>query len=133
MRWQSGRDPAGRGQPRRSASILALTWRRFLRSPGGLLGLMLVTLLIATAVFAPWIAPYPPLQMDRGAIYAPPSGRHLLGADELGRDMLSRLILGARVSITVASTAVPGQVGSGKDRGKRGRVIEVLPKTSKFR
>jgi len=95
----------GREQTRHSASILALTWRRFLRSPGAVLGLALVALLFVAAVAAPWLAPYPPLQMDRGAIYAPPSVRHLLGADELGRDILSRILYGARIVILVCFSA----------------------------
>jgi len=95
--------------------MLALTWRRFLRGNGGLLGLALVGLLFIAAAGAPWLAPYPPLQMDREAIYAPPSGSHLLGADELGRDILSRILHGARIVILVcfSATAVASILGIG--------------------
>ena len=95
--------------------MLALTWRRFLRGKGGLLGLALVGLLFIAAAGAPWLAPYPPLQMDREAIYAPPSGSHLLGADELGRDILSRILHGARIVILVcfSATAVASILGIG--------------------
>jgi len=95
--------------------MLALTWRRFLRGNGGLLGLALVGLLFIAAAGAPWLAPYPPLQMDREAIYAPPGGSHLLGADELGRDILSRILHGARIVILVcfSATAVASILGIG--------------------
>jgi peptide/nickel transport system permease protein len=95
--------------------MLALTWRRFLRGKGGPLGLGLVGLLFIAGACAPWLAPYPPLQMDRGAIYAPPSAKHLLGADELGRDILSRILFGARIVILVcfSATAVASVLGVG--------------------
>ena len=97
----------------RKTPARSLTLTRFAKSPGGLAGLTLVALLFATAVFAPWIAPYPPLQMDRGAIYASPGPKHLLGADELGRDILSRLLFGSRVVILVcfSATAVASVLG----------------------
>ena len=97
----------------RKTPVRSLTLKRFAKSPGGLAGLTLVALLFATAVFAPWIAPYPPLQMDRGAIYASPGPKHLLGADELGRDILSRLLFGSRVVILVcfSATAVASVLG----------------------
>jgi peptide/nickel transport system permease protein len=105
----------GRGASKGTASPLALMWNRFAGSAGGLLGITLVGLLLAAAVSAPWIAPYPPLQMDRGAIYAPPGGKHLLGADELGRDILSRILFGARIVILVcfSATAVASVLGIG--------------------
>ncbi len=92
-----------------------LIWRRFLRSRGGLTGLLLVALLFAVAALAPWIAPHPPLQMNRGAIYAPPGGMYLLGTDELGRDILSRLLFGSRVVILVcfSATAAASLLGVG--------------------
>ncbi len=92
-----------------------LTWRRFVRSKDGMAGLVLVGLLIAAAVFAPWIAPHPPLQMNRGAIYSPPGGTYLLGTDELGRDILSRLLFGSRVVILVcfSATAAASLLGIG--------------------
>lgn len=58
-----------------------------------------VGLMTLAAIFAPWIAPYPPDQLDFGAIYAGPSPAHWLGTDGLGRDLLSRLIFGARTAL----------------------------------
>ena len=93
----------------------SLVWQRFVKSKEGLAGVTLVALLFAAAVFAPWIAPWPPLQMDRGAIYASPGAKHLLGADELGRDIRSRLVFGSRVVILVcfSATAVASVLGIG--------------------
>jgi peptide/nickel transport system permease protein len=59
--------------------MFILTWRRFAKSKGGLLGLALILLLFAAAALAPWIAPYPPLAMDQKAIYSPPNLKYLLG------------------------------------------------------
>jgi peptide/nickel transport system permease protein len=58
------------------------------------------------AVFAPLIAPYDPLQQDLAGKFAPPSRAHLMGQDELGRDILSRVIYGARISLTAGLAAV---------------------------
>ena len=100
---------------RRKSAGRSLTLKRFAKSPGGLGGLALVALLFGAALFAPWISPYPPLQMDREAIYASPGAKHLLGADELGRDILSRLLFGSRIVILVcfSATAVASVLGIG--------------------
>jgi peptide/nickel transport system permease protein len=89
----------------KTTSLFSLTWRRFARSKGGLVGLALILLLFAAAALAPWIAPHPPLAMDQKAIYSPPNLKNLLGTDELGRDILSRIIFGSRVIIKVCFSA----------------------------
>ncbi|MET8699868.1 ABC transporter permease [Kitasatospora sp. NPDC058032] len=81
----------------------------------GTIAAAVIALLAAIAVLAPWIAPYDPLQVDLAATYQPPSAQHLLGTDNSGRDLLSRLIWGARTSllgpfIVVTVTAVLGTV-----------------------
>ena len=63
-------------------------------------------LLVLAAIFAPWVAPYPPNQVDLTLRLAPPSAEHWLGTDTVGRDTLSRLIYGARVSLLVGVVAV---------------------------
>jgi ABC-type dipeptide/oligopeptide/nickel transport system permease subunit len=68
-------------------------------------GLVFIGLLLLVALFAPWIAPYPYDEVDFGAITQPPSAEHWLGTDSLGRDVLSRLIYGTRVSLSVAVVA----------------------------
>lgn len=66
----------------------------------------MVCILIALAVLAPWIAPYNPTDIDVDHILEPPSRHHLLGTDELGRDVLSRMLYGARISLSVGLVAV---------------------------
>ena len=73
--------------------------RRFLRRPLAVTGLVVALAFVLAAVFAPWVAPYSPSETDFEAILAKPSLDHLLGTDELGRDILSRIIWGARASI----------------------------------
>jgi peptide/nickel transport system permease protein len=72
----------------------------------GLLGATIVGLAILTGLLAPWLAPADPLRQDVSHLMEPPSGAHLLGTDELGRDVLSRLIFGAQVSLEVGIISV---------------------------
>ena len=74
--------------------------KRFLRRPVAVAGMVVALAFVVMAVFAPWIAPYSPSETDFNATLAPPfTEGHILGTDELGRDMLSRLIWGSRASI----------------------------------
>ena len=73
--------------------------KRFLRRPLAVAGLLVAVGFILAAILAPWIAPYKDSATDFTAVLAKPSGKHLLGTDELGRDVLSRVIWGARASI----------------------------------
>ncbi len=75
-------------------------------NPLTLSGLIVVGLLVFVAVFAPLLAPYDPQQIDTYHILEPPSRAHLLGTDGLGRDCLSRLLFGARISLLVGFVAV---------------------------
>ncbi|WP_345242282.1 ABC transporter permease [Pontibacillus salipaludis] len=80
---------------------------RIVKSKTSLLGLIIITLLIIIAIFAPLIAPYHPI--DDGSVidrYQPPSGEHWLGTDALGRDIFSRIVHGARISIQIGVIAV---------------------------
>src|ERR671916_2851804 len=69
-------------------------------------GTAILSIFILMAVFAPLIAPYDPFQQDLAGKFAPPSRAHFLGQDELGRDILSRVIYGARISLTAGLAAV---------------------------
>jgi len=69
-------------------------------------GLVFVTLLVVTAIFAPWLAPYPPDQAEMLNGLQQPSWEHLLGTDSMGRDILSRLIYGSRTSLIIGLSAV---------------------------
>jgi peptide/nickel transport system permease protein len=79
--------------------------KRFLRRPVAVASLFVVFVFLLVALLAPLIAPYSQSQTDFTHILAHPSSQHLLGTDELGRDELSRLVWGARASITVAFLA----------------------------
>jgi ABC-type dipeptide/oligopeptide/nickel transport system permease subunit len=80
--------------------------RRFLRQRAAVIALAFVILLVLVAVFAPWVAPYDPLSQDLRNTLQGPSAEHWLGTDELGRDVLSRIIYGSRVSLLAAVQAV---------------------------
>lgn len=80
--------------------------RRLLRNKSATAGLILFTLLAAMALFAPWIMPYPYEATDLMNAYAGPSSQHLFGTDELGRDVLSRIIYGSRYSLSIGLLSV---------------------------
>lgn len=79
-----------------------LFWRRFARDPKACAGAAIVLLLVAIAILAPVLAPYPYDDTDLLGAWAPPSSVHWVGTDKLGRDILSRLMFGARTSLTVS-------------------------------
>jgi peptide/nickel transport system permease protein len=81
-------------------------WRRFRHQPFALGGLAFLLLVIVAAIFAPLIAPYPPDLQNLNITNAGPSGLHWLGTDDLGRDMLSRLMVGGRLSLSVGLGSV---------------------------
>lgn len=80
--------------------------RIFLQNKAAVLGMAVVLIVILMAVFAPLVAPYGPLSQELSNRLKPPSGEHLLGTDKYGRDILSRLIWGTRVSLQVGIIAV---------------------------
>jgi peptide/nickel transport system permease protein len=95
------------------ARRLRLLRRRLARRPYALLGFAVASIFVLAAVFAPLVAPYSPDATDFDAILAKSSWDHLLGTDELGRDILSRIIWGARASIQagVLATSLAMAIG----------------------
>ena len=81
-------------------------WRTFVSDPFTWVGVVLLTLIVLAAVAAPLLAPYDPLDQDLVARLDPPSAAHWLGTDTYGRDVLSRLLYGARVSLVVGFVAI---------------------------
>ena len=79
---------------------------RFLRSKTGLFGLLVVCCLVATALLADRLAPYSPYEVDVTASLSPPTRAHPLGTDLLGRDLLSRILHGSRISLYVGLTSI---------------------------
>ena len=88
----------------------ASVWRgllRFMRrKPLGAISAVIILIMIACAAFAPWIAPHDPLAYTPGRQLQPPGSEFALGSDEVGRDVLSRIVYGARVSLQVGIIAV---------------------------
>lgn len=89
-------------------------WRRAIATPFGCLGFIIVTIIVATAALSPWITPYNPSALAIQARLQPPTLAHPFGTDQLGRDTLSRVIVGARIALETALTAVglAGAVGA---------------------
>ena len=91
------------GRLRRAGAVLSDVMRR----PSGAIGLTLVLLHIAVALLSPWLAPYDYKIMLSDEILVPPSADHWLGTDALGRDVLSRVLLGGRQALLVCGIATP--------------------------
>jgi peptide/nickel transport system permease protein len=92
--------------PSRLRSTIRITWSRLLRSKTAIGGLILVCCLLTTAGLADKLAPYSPYAVDVQASLSPPSKAHPLGTDLLGRDVLSRVIHGSRISLYVGFTSI---------------------------
>jgi peptide/nickel transport system permease protein len=88
-------------------------WWRLVKQPPALVGLITITLLVLSAVFAPWLATHDPNLQVLGDRLQPPSASHWLGTDELGRDVYSRVIFGSRITLYVVMlvTVIAGPVG----------------------
>lgn len=99
---RSRRAARGAMRPRLQSRIL----RRLLSKPLAVAGGLIVLLFVLIAVFAPYLAPYDPASPDFLAVRQPPSERYLLGTDEIGRDLLSRVIFGARASLVAGVISV---------------------------
>lgn len=97
--------------PRRN--VVGEFWTALLVQPSGSIGLGITVLIALAAIFAPWIAPWPPLETHYADALAAPSAKYWLGTDDVGRDVFSRVIFGTRPSLLVAITAVlsGGSVG----------------------
>jgi peptide/nickel transport system permease protein len=125
-------------EPRAAAPRRGRVLRRLVRNPAAMFGLVIVVLVVGMAVFAPWLAPYDPNDQDLLLRLQSPSSEHWLGTDDFGRDQLSRLIYGSRVSLVAAAQLVAIGCGIGTVlgmiagyRGGRfdsalGRVVDVM-------
>jgi peptide/nickel transport system permease protein len=90
--------PVGKSRTEAAAGV----WRRLASNPLTVLGMLVTLVLVLLGILAPWIAPHDYAQQDLLNSFAPPfTGDHLLGTDQLGRDTLSRLLYGIRISIFV--------------------------------
>jgi peptide/nickel transport system permease protein len=90
----------------REATPAKRALRRLLRRRGAMLGLVIVLFFVLLALFAPSIAPYDPIATSWSAVRKAPSAQYLFGTDEIGRDVLSRVVWGARASLLAGSVSV---------------------------
>src|SRR6266849_4509365 len=88
-------------KPRRRSTPLGDAWRRYRRNRTALAGAFIGGFILFVAIFAPILAPAPYDYAVISDVLQPPSAQHVLGTDEVGRDLLSRVIYGARTSMTV--------------------------------
>ncbi len=92
--------------PTRRRFRTSVTGRLLREMPLGTFGAVIIIVLFAVAILGPLITPYPPNQNSTGKRLSAPSGRHLAGTDNLGRDVFSRAIAGARISVIVGFGAI---------------------------
>ncbi len=92
---------------------VADVWRSLRRDSLGMMGAALVAIFILAALFAPWLSPFDPLKINVTNKFASPGFEHWAGTDQLGRDLLSRLIYGARTALGIAliATGISGVAG----------------------
>ncbi len=106
------RDPNAKSSPTREA------WKRLKRNRLAIVGMIVLILILIIAVIGPWIIPYDYTEYDYDNVLAKPSAEHLMGTDNYGRDILSRLIIGTRISVPVgflcviAAFAIGGTLGA---------------------
>ena len=108
---------AASGGNRRIDSPGRLAFRVLLSRPTAVFGGVVLIGVIGLALFAPWIAPYDPLATSWSLVRKAPSAAHWFGTDEVGRDLLSRIIWGARASLSAGVIAVAIAVGVGVPTG----------------
>src|SRR3970040_1187353 len=100
---------------------MGIVWRRFRHSPPGMLGLLVIGSLVLIAVFIPILVPYDrAIEQDLPSSLQGPSALPPLGVDDLGRDMLARILWGARLSLAAGAVAVTIALVLGKLLGAAG-------------
>jgi ABC-type dipeptide/oligopeptide/nickel transport system permease subunit len=99
------------------SSLWGLAGQRLLRNPMAWLGLAVLWVMIVVGLLAPWLAPYSPRAQNLNAVEQLPSLSHLMGTDSLGRDILSRMIYGARTSLVVLVVVIVSSVAIGVTLG----------------
>lgn len=134
MTKQGALTPTLEAESKKEASEPVGFWqdalRRLLRHRVGIIGVVIVIILLLTAIFGPYLAPYDPVEIDFTVRFSGPTLAHPLGTDDFGRDTLSRIMHGARVSLQVGIIAVgiAATAGSllGLVAGYAGRVLDEI-------
>lgn len=83
-----------------------LVWRSYRRHKPAMIGTVIILIFALAAIFAPYISPWDPEKTNLDAMLEPPSARHIMGTDELGRDLLTRILYGGRVSLSIGVMAM---------------------------
>ena len=100
IEWLRDPNPASRRQAKLGQAYLG--WLRLRRNPLAMAGLMIIGLLLVVAAFAPWLAPHDPIAQNlQNRLMPPGTAGHWLGTDDFGRDILSRILYGARITLAV--------------------------------
>jgi peptide/nickel transport system permease protein len=92
--------------PYEARTMGQMAWRAFRRHKPAMVGSVIIFIFVFAAVFAPYISPYDPNKTDLDNILVGPSAQHLMGTDELGRDLLTRILYGGRVSLSIGVMAM---------------------------
>jgi len=90
---------------RKKESMFKQVFKRLSKNPAAMTGLIVLGIIIILAIIGPYIAPYDPNYMDYANMYATPNAQHWLGCDQLGRDLLSRLLCGGKYSLSLGIIA----------------------------
>ncbi len=117
-------------QESQSTTYFRSALKRLKKDKGALAGLIIIVLIIASALFAPYLTPFNPLKQNYDELLSPPSARHPLGTDQYGRDMLTRILYGARYALLIGVSVVGIQlivgVTLGLIAGYYGGVVESI-------
>jgi peptide/nickel transport system permease protein len=92
--------------PYEARTMGQMAWRAFRRHKPAMVGSAVILIFVLAAIFVPYISPYDPNKTDLDNLLAPPSTEHLMGTDELGRDLLTRILYGGRVSLSIGVMAM---------------------------
>ncbi len=93
-------------QQSKGKSPFQLAYRRFVKNRMAVVGLILMTIIVLVSIFAPLLTSHDPLESDLYNIDAPPSSEHILGTDDMGRDVYARLLYGGRISLMIGLAAM---------------------------
>ena len=98
---QANKKDNNTAREKKPKSLWQDTWKRLKRNKAAMVGLVMVIVFILIAIFAPFLAPYDPNEIDLTSVLKAPSANHWLGTDYYGRDLTSRIIYGSRISLSV--------------------------------